>query len=122
MNALLRVAREKKGLKTRQVAELLKIDQALVSKFESGQRNPTRKQLMQLAELLDIDPETILVLWLKEKVLRVIDGEAQGAKAVQAALEQISPQMAEKPNENALQKLLDEMDALKNKFENLRGS
>jgi len=122
MKSLLRNAREKKGLKTREVAELLQIDQALISKFESGQRNPTRKQVLQLAELLEIDTETIVVLWLKEKILRDIEGEPLGIKALAAAQTEIAPEPVQKTNSDPLQKLLDEMDALKHKFENLRGT
>jgi transcriptional regulator with XRE-family HTH domain len=48
------------------VAQLLGIDQALISKFESGTRKPTREQVVKLATL-DIDLETIMVAWLKEK-------------------------------------------------------
>ena len=40
MKTLLKNAREEKGLKTREVAQLLGIDQALISKFESGSRKP----------------------------------------------------------------------------------
>ena len=43
MKTLLKNAREQKGLKTREVAQLLGIDQALISKFESGTRKPTRE-------------------------------------------------------------------------------
>ena len=121
MKTLLKEAREKKGLKTREVASALKIDQALVSKFENGQRNPTQKQIGQLAELLDIDRDTLMVLWLKEKILRVIGDDPLGKKALQSAMEQFEPSAA-KPDTESLQKLLDEMDALKHKFENLRGS
>ena len=49
MKNLLREAREKKGLKTREVAQLLGIDQALISKFESGSRKPTKDQVIKLA-------------------------------------------------------------------------
>lgn len=119
MKSLLREAREKKGLKTREVSEMLHIDQALISKFESGQRNPTKKQVIALAQLLDIDLETIMVLWLKEKILREITDETLALKALKAAeAELLKTTKAEDP----LQKLLDEMDALKQKFENLRGS
>jgi transcriptional regulator with XRE-family HTH domain len=67
MKTLLKNARELKGLKTREVAQLLGIDQALISKFESGTRKPTREQVVKLASLLEIDLETIMVVWLKEK-------------------------------------------------------
>jgi transcriptional regulator with XRE-family HTH domain len=124
MKTLLTNAREKKGLKTREVAELLKIDQALISKFENGLRNPTKKQIVQLAQLLEIDLETIMVLWLKEKILHQISGEEFGVKALVAAQSEIDPESIaqSKPDADPLQKLLDEMDALKHKFENLRGS
>lgn len=120
MKSLLRNARQQKGLKTREVAELLHIDQALISKFESGHRNPTKQQVIQLAQLLEIDLETIMVLWLKEKILREIDGEALAFKALKAAEAEL--QTEKKSGPDPLQKLLDEMDALKQKFENLRGS
>ena len=60
MKDLLREAREKKSLKTREVAQLLGIDQALVSKFESGNRKPTREQVGKLASLLEIDYDTLM--------------------------------------------------------------
>jgi transcriptional regulator with XRE-family HTH domain len=45
MKTLLKEARELKGLKTREVAQLVGIDQALISKFESGNRRPTKEQV-----------------------------------------------------------------------------
>lgn len=121
MKTLLRNAREQKGLKVREVAEKLQIDQALISKFENGQRNPTRNQVLQLAELLDIDREEILTLWLKGKILRELENEEFALNALKAAEAELQPQ-AKNPKADPLQKLLDEMDALKQKFENLRGS
>jgi ribosome-binding protein aMBF1 (putative translation factor) len=47
-----------------------RIDQALISKFESGTRKPTREQVVKLTTLLDIDLETIMVAWLKKNSLR----------------------------------------------------
>ena len=49
MKVLLKNAREQKGLKTREVAQKLGIDQALISKFESGTRKPTKDQIIKLA-------------------------------------------------------------------------
>ncbi len=55
MKNLLKTAREKKGLKTRELAQLLSIDQALISKFESGTRKPTKAQVVKLASELEFD-------------------------------------------------------------------
>ena len=69
MKTLIKNAREKKGLKTRELAHLMGIDQALISKFEAGTRKPTKEQVAKIASLLDIDYETLMVAWLKEKIL-----------------------------------------------------
>ena len=47
MRTLLKNAREEKGIKTRELAQLLGIDQALISKFESGSRTVSYTHLVQ---------------------------------------------------------------------------
>ena len=89
MKTLLKNARELKGLKTREVAQLLGIDQALISKFESGNRKPTREQVIKLASLLEIDFETIIVAWLKEKILYEIGDDQFALKALLVAEQEI---------------------------------
>jgi transcriptional regulator with XRE-family HTH domain len=119
LHTLLKKARETKGLKTREVANLLKIDQALISKFENGQRTPTRKQVEQLAQLLEIDLEVLLVAWLKEKIKQVIAEESQGLKALQEVEKELNP-IKEKNKQVDL--LFEEMEALKAKMEAFRNS
>ena len=46
MKSLLKNAREQKGLKTRELAQFADIDQALISKFESGNRKPTKENAL----------------------------------------------------------------------------
>ncbi len=120
IRTILRQARENKGLTTRQAAALLGIDQALVSKFENGQRIPARAQLEPLSAVLGIDPDALSVLWLKEKILQLVWREPMAEKALQAALDELQPQRPAPPQQAALQQLLDEMEALKHKFGNLR--
>lgn len=52
MKDLLKNARESKNIRTRELAELTQIDQALISKFENGFRLPTEKQIKLLSEVL----------------------------------------------------------------------
>ena len=115
MRDLLKNAREKKNLKTREVAQLLGIDQALISKFENGTRKPTRDQISKLATLLEIDYETLLIAWLKEKILYEIGTDEYALKALQVAEEQIKYTVNFKRNElsNSLKSILSEIDALK---------
>jgi len=119
LHNLLKSAREKKGLKTREISTLLKIDQALISKFENGQRTPTRKQVEQLAQLLEIDLEVLLIAWLKGKIRQVIAEEPLGLKALQEVVNELNP-TAE--NNKEVDKLFEEMEALKAKMEAFRNS
>ena len=119
MHTLLKKARETKGFKTREVANLLNIDQALISKFENGQRTPTRKQVEQLAQLLQIDLELLLVAWLKEKIKQVIAEESLGLKALQEVESEMNPT---KENNKVVDLLFEEMEALKAKMDAFRNS
>lgn len=122
MKTLLKNAREQKGLKTREVAQLLGIDQALISKFESGTRKPTREQVIKLASLLEIDLETIMVAWLKEKILYEIGHDEFALKALLVAEQEIRylSTPANKKLSTTLQKILDEIDVLKTKLDSFR--
>nr|WP_315165339.1 Fic family protein [uncultured Flavobacterium sp.] len=122
MKTLLKNARELKRLKTREVAQLSGIDQALISKFESGSRKPTREQVIKLATLLEIDLETIMVAWLKEKILYEIGQDEFALKALQLAEDEIKHQSkaAKKSLSTTLQNILDEIDLLKTKLDSFR--
>ena len=122
MKTLLKNARDQKGLKTREVAQLLGIDQALISKFESGARKPTREQVIKLAALLEIDLETMMVAWLKEKILYEIGQDEFALKALLVAEQEIRYQRKSttKTLSEALQKILAEIDVLKTKLDTFR--
>lgn len=126
MKNLLKNAREQKNLKTREVAKLLEIDQALISKFENGSRIPTRKQIPKLASILELDYETLMVAWLKEKILHEIGSDELALKAIQVAEEQIKNNIYSSFNQNeisnSLQLVLDEIDDLKKIFDQKRNN
>lgn len=120
MNLLLKNAREKKGLKTREVAQLLKIDQALISKFESGTRKPTKDQVIKLSNLLEINTDELLVLWLKDKVLNEIKNEPLGLAALKLVEIELLKINVIQPKTNArLQIIFDEITVLQNHFKNI---
>lgn len=119
MKSLLKNAREKKGLKTREVAQLLGIDQALISKFESGTRKPTKGQITKLAQLLEIDYETLMIVWLKEKILYEIGDEEFALKALLLVEQEIQKNKKEINSIiiSSVQTILDEIEILKNKIQ-----
>lgn len=122
MKTLLKNAREEKGIKTRELAQLLGIDQALISKFESGSRKPTKEQVAKLAQALDLDYETLMVAWLKERILYEIGSDELALKAMILAEEQIKYNVSfvRKSISRNLQNILNEIDALKTKLNQFR--
>ena len=112
LHDLLKSGRISSGLTTRQVAEKLKIDQALVSKFENGLRRPTRDQVVHISRLYNTNENEALLAWLTQKLLTIISGETLGLKALKTAEAKLG-QTPDKEVENRFQKLLDEMEALK---------
>ena len=122
MKTLLKNAREQKGLKTREVAQLLGIDQALISKFENGSRKPTKDQVIKLASLLEIDFETLMVAWLKEKILYEIGQDEFALKAMNMVREEMenSYVTVKKSISKNLLSILNEIDALKAKLDQFR--
>lgn len=120
MRTLLKNAREQKGLKTTEVARLLSIDKALISKFESGQRIPTEKQIQDLSQLLEIDLPVLMVAWYKEKLLHILDFNTHSIQAVTEILAEKGIKIAqEDKKELQLADILSEIDNLKNKLSNL---
>lgn len=117
MHNLLKIAREKKGLKTREIAALLQIDQALISKFENGQRLPTRNQTEQLADLLEIDPKVLVTAWFKKKIELLLGDDPLGLAALQEVEQERN---SDKQKAAEVDQLFEEMEALRIKMEALR--
>ncbi len=114
MKHLLKIGRQAQQLKTVDVARLLAIDTALISKFESGARMPTYIQVLKLSELLKIDQKLLETAWLKERILLLVDNSEVAIDSLQAALKQLG---VENPSEElsapSIQKLMAEMETLK---------
>jgi Fic family protein len=122
MKTLIKNAREQKGLKTRELAQLLGIDQALISKFESGSRKPTKDQVTKIASILEIDYETLIVAWLKERILYEIGQDEFALKALQVAEEEIRyvAKNSSIKQSKKLESILVQIDVLKDKLDKLR--
>jgi len=122
MKTLIKNAREQKGLKTRELAQLLGIDQALISKFESGSRKPTKEQVAKIASVLEIDYETLIVAWLKERILYEIGQDEFALKALQVAEEEIRyvAKNSSIKQSKKLESILIQIDVLKDELDKLR--
>ena len=56
----LRIARENEGLSQGQVAKLCKLDPSCISFFETNKRMPVARNILKLAEALNVSTDQIL--------------------------------------------------------------
>lgn len=89
LSELLKSKRETKNLLLREVASMINVDTALISKIEKGDRKPTREQVEKLAVALDIDYPKLLKLWLSEKVYDDVKGEDVALDAIKMTLKRL---------------------------------
>lgn len=79
-----RLLRRKQNLFLRQVASLLEMDTAQLSKIEKGLRQLKREQIPIIAEILEADKDELLTLWLADQLMEVIKDESLADEALKA--------------------------------------
>ncbi|PST83188.1 transcriptional regulator [Pedobacter yulinensis] len=87
---ILRESREKKGLLLRQVAALLDIDTAILSKIERGERKATKEQILKLADILDLKKDELLIQYLSEKIAYDLVNEDVAGKTLKVAEQKVA--------------------------------
>ncbi len=85
----IRALREKQHLYLRQVAPLLEMDTAQLSKIEKGLRQLKREQIPIIANILKADTDELLTLWLADQIYAVVKDEKLANEAMQATEEKI---------------------------------
>ena len=93
---IIKKLREDQGLVLRQVAAALEIDQAIISKFEKGERKPNREQVLAFAKFFNAKLDDLLIAWLSDKVAYELEDENVAIKALQMAEEKIKYQKRKK--------------------------
>lgn len=86
---IIRENRKKKGLLLRQVAAMLDIDTAILSKVERGERKATKEQLLKLANILALDEKELLVNYLSEKIAYELIDEDGATEILRVAEEKV---------------------------------
>lgn len=119
LHNILKNSREGLGYTTRVLSEITAIDQALISKFENGKRIPTKEQVQLLAEVLNIDFETLLKEWYKLKLLSTIDFNTQSIQAITEILHQKGYELNTDAKQHKIADILSEIEILKSKLSNL---
>ena len=67
--------REERQLPQRQLAAELQIDTATYCKIERGDRRAKREQVVKLSELLHINKDDLISLWLADRIVEVVANE-----------------------------------------------
>lgn len=65
---IVRTKREEKGLLLRQLAALIDMDTAILSKLERGERRAKREQVEKIAKILNINEKELLIEYLSENI------------------------------------------------------
>ncbi len=86
----IRTLREKQHLYLRQVAPLLEMDTAQLSKIEKGLRQLKREQIPILAEILKASSDELMTLWLADQIYEVVKDEKMANQAMQVAEKKIN--------------------------------
>jgi len=86
----IRPLREKQHLYLRQVAPLLEMDTAQLSKIEKGLRQLKREQIPILAEILQAISDELMTLWLADQIYAVVKDEKLANEAMQVAEKNIN--------------------------------
>jgi len=81
--------REERGLLQRQLAASLEIDTPMFSKIERGERRAKRDQVLKLAELLNVDPDELLTLWLSDQINELIKNEGNAENALNLVIKNV---------------------------------
>lgn len=87
---ILKTRRLEKNLSTLEVSVRTRLDPSLISRYENGNRMPTRDHVVRLAHALTLEEQHLLVAWLSEKLKKVLlEEESEGVreKAMEVVME-----------------------------------
>jgi len=126
LNEKIKYLRKKNKLKINEVASMLKIDSSLVSRFESGLRQPTKEQIYKLEEIFDIKSNELLKEALASDIIKSIKEYAYAdeiLRIVNDAVTGYQKLLNKKEQQHLslnLQKVLNEIDEIKFKIDAIK--
>jgi transcriptional regulator with XRE-family HTH domain len=84
----IRELRESKQMLQRHISATLDMDNAMYCKIEKGERRAKREQISLIADILQVDPEELLTLWLADQVAEVVEKDKEISDKVLDAAKQ----------------------------------
>lgn len=78
----IRILREEQKMLLRQLAPLLDMDTAQLSKIERGERNAKKETVLRLSKILNVSSDLLMTLWLADQIYDVLKGENNALEAI----------------------------------------
>ncbi|MCE3297072.1 MAG: transcriptional regulator [Crocinitomicaceae bacterium] len=85
----IRTIRGKQKLLLREIAPLLEMDIAQLSKIERGERQANKKTVLRIAQILNVKSDDLLTLWLADQICDVVKDEENALLAMMVAEESV---------------------------------
>ena len=81
----IRALREEQNLLLRQVASILEMDTAQLSKIERGDRQANKETVLKIAVILKVQEKVLLTLWLADQIYDVVKDDENALQAMMVA-------------------------------------
>jgi len=82
---IIRSKREEKGMLLRQLAAMIDVDTAILSKVERGERKARKEQVEKIAKALDMDEKELMIEYLSEIIAYEIIDEDSATDVLRVA-------------------------------------
>ncbi len=81
----IRSLRGKQKLLLRELAPLLEMDTAQLSKIERGERQAKKETVLKIAKILNVNSDELVTLWLADQICEVVKNEKNALLAMMVA-------------------------------------
>lgn len=82
---IIKLKRKEKNLLLREVSALTKIDQSIISKYEKGERVPSREHVIRLAKVYNIPENDLIIAWQSDNLAYKLYQEANPEEILKVA-------------------------------------
>ena len=86
---LIRFERERQQIPQKTLAAALNIDTPMYSRIERGERTAKREQIPVIARVLGLDEQSLLHIWVADKVYQIVKEEDDAVGILNSVVENI---------------------------------
>ena len=86
---IIRKKREEKGMLLRQLAAMIDVDTAILSKVERGERKARREQVEKIAKALELNEKELMIEYLSENIAYEIIDEDSAMDVLRVAEDKV---------------------------------